>query len=212
MEWRKLKIALFTTIYMLAIVWLAFFMQIMLSIDIDKVAIFPREWVCAANFLISPLFHVDVDHVVNNSIAFLILSLACFYFYGGIALSVILGGIGSGVFVWLFGREAYHVGLSGVCYSLASFLFVSGIIRKNISLRSISLLIVFWQGGLVWGMIPSLSEPLNISWEGHLFGAMVGFIMAFIWKKRGPKDDPEIEDERQEDYLDFDEQLEDDRS
>lgn len=195
MEWRRLKIALFASTYMLLLVWMAFFVEYLLGDSMPRLGIMPREWGSIANFLTAPLIHTSVEHLLNNSIVFFILSLTCFYFYGGIALWVVLGGIGSGFFVWIFGREAYHIGLSGVCYCLTSFLFFSGIIRKNLSLMTISLLVVFLQSEMIWGLFPSLNEPLNISWEGHASGGAVGFFLAFYYRKQGPPNDPVPDDD-----------------
>ena len=204
MELRKLKIALFATIYILVIVWTVFFVQKLLNVDLTSWGILPREWKTVGNFLISPLLHANLEHLFNNSLAFFILSTFAFYFYGGIALRVILGGVFSGVLVWIFGRDSYHIGLSGVVYCLAAFLFTSGIIRKNISLMAVSLLVVFIQSEMIWGLFPSLNEPLQISWEGHLSGAAVGFVMAFIYRKRGPKNDTVMEDDDDEAISDSD--------
>jgi Uncharacterized membrane protein (homolog of Drosophila rhomboid) len=187
---------------MLLLVWLAFFVQYLLGDSMPNLGIMPREWGSIANFLVAPFIHTSLDHLLNNSIVFFILSLTCFYFYRGIALWVILGGIGSGFFVWIFGREAYHVGLSGVCYCLTSFLFFSGIVRRNISLMTISLLVVFLQSGMIWGLFPSLNEPLNISWEGHLSGGAVGFFLALIYRNQGPPNDSMSEGDEEKDEED----------
>jgi membrane associated rhomboid family serine protease len=85
--------------------------------------------------------------------------------------------------VWIGGRTAYHIGASGLIYGFASFLFFSGIIRKNLNLLAISLLVVFLYGGLVWGLFPF---DYKISWESHLFGALTGFILAFVFRNYGP--------------------------
>lgn len=208
MEWRRLKIALFSSVYMLAIVWLVFFIQTQFSSNLDELGIMPRELKSLPSFLFSPFLHANIEHLTNNSIAFFILSVTCFYFYGGVALSVILSGIASGLLVWVFGRDAIHIGLSGVCYCLSSFLFFSGIIRRNASLMAISLLVIFWQSSLIWGMIPSLNEPLNISWESHVAGVFVGFFMAFIYRTKGPVNEVELSDD--EDEEDGDDSLSDD--
>lgn len=51
----------------------------------------------------------------------------------------------------------------------------------------ISLIMVFLYGGFIWGMIPALAKPQNISWEGHLSGAIVGIVLALIYRKKGPQ-------------------------
>lgn len=51
----------------------------------------------------------------------------------------------------------------------------------------ISLIMVFLYGSFIWGMIPELAELQSISWEGHLSGAMVGIVLAFLFRKEGPQ-------------------------
>lgn len=51
----------------------------------------------------------------------------------------------------------------------------------------IALIMVFLYGSFIWGMIPSLAIPQNISWEGHLSGAIIGVLLAFFLRKEGPQ-------------------------
>ena len=81
------------------------------------------------------------------------------------------------------GREAYHIGASGLIYGLATFLFLSGVIRKVRSLMAISLLVVFWYGGMVWGLLPFDYE---VSFEAHITGAVSGIILAILYRDQGP--------------------------
>jgi membrane associated rhomboid family serine protease len=107
-----------------------------------------------------------------------------FYFYPSIAFKVFfLSYFIHGFWLWFFGRESYHIGASGIVYSLSAFLFVSGLIRKNTHLLAISLLVAFLYGSLVWGIFP-LEE--NISWEAHLTGMLAGIVLAFYYKDYGP--------------------------
>ena len=62
---------------------------------------------------------------------------------------------------------------------------------------AISLVVAFLYGGVVWGLLPV--QP-GVSWESHLFGAIAGVIIAFYYRKSGPKDKKyEWEDEPDED-------------
>ncbi len=109
-----------------------------------------------------------------------------FYFYSEIALKIFsLTFIITGTLVWIGGREAWHIGASGLVYGLASFLFFSGIIRKYFRLVALSLLIVFLYGEMVWGIFPGISD--NISWESHMLGFLSGIILAIIYRKQGPQ-------------------------
>jgi membrane associated rhomboid family serine protease len=69
-------------------------------------------------------------------------------------------------------------------YSLAAFLFVSGLIRKNPRLAALSMIIIFLYGSLIWGVFPLKS---GVSWEGHLSGLFAGVITAIFYKDEGPK-------------------------
>jgi hypothetical protein len=89
-------------------------------------------------------------------------------------------------------------------YALAAFHFVSGIIRSDVRLLTLSAIVVFLYGGLVWGLLPIRPE---ISWEGHLSGAIFGVLLAFYYRKyivRREKFDWEDEpdDDEEDDFTD----------
>lgn len=89
----------------------------------------------------------------------------------------------SGIWVWVFAREAFHIGASGIIYSWAAFLFVSGVIRNHPRLMALSLLVAFLYGSMVWGIFP-LRE--RVSWEGHLMGMVAGVVLALFYREQGP--------------------------
>jgi membrane associated rhomboid family serine protease len=78
----------------------------------------------------------------------------------------------------------YHIGASTLIYGLASFLFFSGILRRHRQLMVVSMLVVFLYGSITWGIFPFKTE---ISWEGHLFGAIAGLFVAFNYRGDGPQ-------------------------
>ena len=69
----------------------------------------------------------------------------------------------------------------------------------------IALIMVFLYGSFIWGMIPSLAIPQNISWEGHLSGAIIGVLLAIFLRKEGPQKEVyhwDEEEEEEEDNMD----------
>jgi hypothetical protein len=48
---------------------------------------------------------------------------------------------------------------------------------------AVSLIVVFLYGSMVWGVLPL--EP-GVSWESHLFGGLVGILMAWWYRAVPP--------------------------
>ncbi len=182
--------------FFLLLIWFVKIAETILDINLVYLGIFPLKWNGLIGIFPAPLIHSDFRHLIDNSLPVFFLSLAIFYFYKPVAFKVFFyTWFITGMAVWIGGRSAYHIGASGLIYGFASFLFFSGIIRKNINLLAISLLVVFLYGGLVWGIFPF---DYKISWESHLFGALTGCILAFAFKKYGPPPPEEIPEEEDE--------------
>ncbi|MBN2746494.1 MAG: rhomboid family intramembrane serine protease [Bacteroidales bacterium] len=132
--------------------------------------------------------HSDTGHLISNLIPFFILGWALFYYYRDFAFkSLIMMWLLSGLWVWLFARNSYHVGASGVVYALAFFHVTSALIRRVFALMAFAALIFFLYGGLVWGFFPEFFPERNISWESHLMGAIAGVVVAWYYRKSGPQ-------------------------
>ena len=187
------------------LMWLVKISEILFEADFTKGGIYPQTVKGLPGIVLSPFIHADFRHLFNNTIPLFLLSLALFYFYSEVALIVFLWNwLLTGIFVWLAGRAAWHIGASGLVYGLASFLFFSGIIRRYFRLVALSLLIVFLYGSMVWGIFPGVYQ--NVSWESHMVGAFSGVIQAILYRKEGPQQpkyewmdddepEPEIESE-----------------
>jgi len=68
---------------------------------------------------------------------------------------------------------------------------------------SITLLIAFLYGGMVWGVFPQFFPREHISWESHLMGLVAGAVLAVYYRKEGPQRIRyEWEDENEEDEED----------
>ncbi len=181
--------------------WLLKIIEQSSGISFVKLGIYPLHINGLQGILFSPFIHSDYSHLISNSLPFFILGFMLIYFYRRISYRIFfLLYFLSGLCTWLMGREAWHIGASGVVYALAAFHFVSGIIRSDVRLLTLSVVVVFLYGGLVWGLLPIRPE---ISWEGHLSGAISGVVLAFYYRKyiiRREKFDweYEMEDEEEE--------------
>ena len=107
--------------------------------------------------------------------------IAVFYFYEKIALEVFVWiYLVTGFWVWVAARQAYHIGASGLVYGLATFLFFSGLFRKDIRSVAVATAIGFLYSGILQGIFPTTE---NISWESHLLGAGAGILCAFYFRR-----------------------------
>ena len=183
---KKFFLSLIIPGIFISLMWLVKITEVLFDADFSVFGIYPLTVKGLPGILLSPFIHADFRHLFNNSLPLFLLSLSLFYFYSEIALKIFsLTFIITGILVWLGGREAWHIGASGMVYGLASFLFFSGIIRKYFRLVALSLLIVFLYGQMVWGIFPGIHE--NISWESHMLGFISGIVLAIIYRKEGPQ-------------------------
>ena len=121
-------------------------------------------------------------HIVSNTFPLLILGSILFFYYKRIAGKVFLGAyFFTNILVWLLARPAYHIGASGLVYGLAAFLVAFGIFRRDAMSIIISLVVVILYGSIFFGVLPTNS---HVSWESHLFGAIVGVLLAMAFKNK----------------------------
>jgi membrane associated rhomboid family serine protease len=160
--------------------------EVLFEINLLRLGIHPLSADGISGIFLSPFIHADFRHLFNNTLPLFILSVAMFYFYSEVATKIFfLNYLFTGILVWLAGREAWHIGASGLVYGLASFLFFSGIIRNYYRLVALSLIVVFLYGGMVWGIFPGPDK--NISWESHMLGFFAGIALSIWFRDEGPQ-------------------------
>jgi len=196
-EKRRFIHSLVFPMIMLLVMFIVQLLSYLENWDIYYLGVKPLSIKGLPGIVFSPVIHSNWQHFFNNATAFTILAVSLFYFYRQIAYRVFFViYILSGVSLWFGGRDAWHIGASGIVYGLAAFLLFSGIIRRHIPLMSVALFVIFLYGSLVWGMFP-LADNMPHSWEGHLWGFLAGVIAAIVYRKDGPQrpHSPFIEDE-----------------
>lgn len=174
----------------LIVIWLVFWVDNTWNLDLILYGISPRTISGLKGILFAPLIHGDLNHILNNSLPVLILGSMIFYFYKPIAWPAIFWiYLISGLWLWVGGRNNdvipnYHIGASTLIYGFSAFLFFSGVFRKHKQLMMVSAFVVFMYGSITHGIFPF---DTKISWEGHLFGAISGILVAFNYRKDGPQ-------------------------
>lgn len=161
--------------------WLCFTIQLYSGVDLGFLGVLPRTMYGLLGVFTAPLVHGSTAHLISNTFPLLFLGTTVYMFYDRIATQVFLQCyFFTNILVWIFGREYYHIGASGLVYALAGFLIFFGMFRRNPKSILISVIVIFLYGGLIYGIIP---QNTYVSWESHLLGAIVGVGSAFGMSK-----------------------------
>jgi membrane associated rhomboid family serine protease len=144
--------------------------------------IHPREMGTAYTIFTAPWLHGDFSHLLSNLSGFIVLGFLCLlngirYFLKASMLIIVI----TGALVWLFGREATHIGASGWIFGLWSLAIAWAWFDRSWRNIAISVAVVFFYGGMVFGVLPTQSY---VSFESHLFGALAGIFAAFTLSKK----------------------------
>ena len=183
-------------------VWLAFGLTILLNGWPLQWGVQPRQPLGLIGILAAPFLHASFPHLLSNTVPLWVGLVAMLFLYPNAALRVLPWmWVASGGLTWLFGREATHVGASGLVYAILTYVFVAGVLRRDMRSMGVSLMLAFVYGYLVWGVFPV--QPA-MSWEMHLFGLLSGVALA-LWFRHWdvtPRKvyDWELEDELGEEF------------
>jgi len=167
-----------------AVLWSIKIIESLLSASFIGYGIYPGEYTGLTGILLAPLIHSSYSHLLANTAPLLILGTALLYGYPKSARIVIpVLYIGTGLGVWLFARQAYHIGASGLTFGFMFFVFSIGALRWDRRAIALAMIVFFLYGGMIWGIFPH--DP-DISFESHLFGALIGVTLAVLLRNHDP--------------------------
>jgi membrane associated rhomboid family serine protease len=156
--------------------WLLELLDSAMGSSLDGFGIVPRSEEGLFGIAAAPFLHLGFGHLIANTTALLVLGalilLTSPYFWMVTVAVALFGGLG----VWITGDPSTVViGASGLVYGYAAYLVALGIFRRSLMNLLVAVLVVVLYGGFVFGVFPGQA---NVSWQGHLFGAVVGVVMA----------------------------------
>jgi membrane associated rhomboid family serine protease len=173
----------------IGVIWAVFLASWMFP-AIDHFGVVPRRMIGLVGIPAMPFLHANLQHILSNTVPLFVLLMLL---AGSRAESwevVVLITFLGGLLLWIFGREAIHIGASGLISGLAAFLILSGFLERRIIPLLIALLVGFLYGSvLVMGVIPRIGS--QVSWDGHLCGAIAGGIVAFALARGSRRDQQE---------------------
>ena len=181
---RHLKRSFTAVASFTAVLWLIKMVEMMVGANFASYGVYPGQPGGLTGIIWSPLIHTSFSHLLANTAPLLLLGTALLYGYPRSAKIVIPAVyFGSGLGVWLFARDAFHVGASGLTFGFMFFVFTVGVLRWDKRATALSLVVFFLYGGMIWGIFPS--QP-DISFESHFFGAMIGIALAVLLRNYDP--------------------------
>lgn len=171
----------------IAVMWIVQIIQEFFHLQLGQFGLLPRDLHGVLGIFTAPFIHGSWSHLISNSIPLFVLGAMMLFFYPKTATKAIFWiYILTGVSMWLFARHVYHIGASGVVYGMVTFIFWTGVFRRNIKAIALGLIVAFYYGSLIWGILPGQE---GISWEGHLLGALAGIFVAYWFKKNIEQDE-----------------------
>ncbi len=192
-EKRRLFVSIAIPLSFVLFLWAIKLSELFFHFSLAEYGLYPRRLYGLIGILTGPLIHASITHLLSNSVPLLLIGIGMFYFYPKASYRVaIMVYLIPGIFDWFLARPAYHIGASGLIYGFVTFLFFSGLIRRDTRSIALALIVTFLYGSLIWGILP-VDE--GVSWETHLFGALTGIFAAFVFKNLDPYKKYEWEDE-----------------
>ena len=153
-----------------------------LGLELQRFGIRPREMAGLAGIVAAPLLHGDIAHLAANALPLLLAGTMLLYLYPDSSRIVLPAlYLGPGLLVWLFGRDSVHIGASGLVYGIVAYVFLGGVLRRDRRAWAASVLLAFFYGAMVWGVLP---VKHGVSWETHLAAAAIGIALAIALRHR----------------------------
>ena len=183
----------------LVVMWSVFLFETLLRIDLSPFGLRPRSGAGLLGLVTTPLLHGSLSHILSNSLPLFVGGVAMLFLYPNSAARALpMIYIGSAALAWVFARPSVHIGASGLVYGLLAYVFVSGMLRRDLRSVGVSLMIFFFYGSMIWGVLP---VERSTSWELHISGLVVGVLLAFFYRSwdRPPLKRYDWEDEEPDD-------------
>ncbi len=162
----------------LAVLWAIELVDtLVLGSSLQRHGIHPREVSGLWGVLLSPFLHGGFGHLIANSGPFVV--LGCLVrgrgkvpFLEASAVIIVVGGLGT----WLTGgAHSNHIGASGLIFGWLGYLLLAGWYERSMVTIATSVVVGVIYGGMIWGVLPT--RP-GVSWQGHLFGFLGGWLAA----------------------------------
>ena len=160
------------------LLWVIEIIDVASGSRVEQAGIDPRSVDGLWGILFAPVLHDDWAHLIANTIPVLVLGFLVLLSGLGRGLTAtgiiwVVGGIGT----WSTGGNGNHIGASILIFGFIAYLLTRGFFTRNLGQLAIGVIVFVVYGGALWGVLPSAP---NVSWQGHLFGAIGGVVAAWV--------------------------------
>lgn len=181
---RRFLTAVLVSVGFIAVLWWIKIIELWMGLSFSYLGVHPRTAFGLVGLLTAPVLHGSVGHLINNTLPLLVLGTLVISIYPRAASrAIVLIWLGSGLGIWIIGRESSHLGASGLAHGLMFFLFALGLLRRDRPAIATAMIAFFLYGGMLLTILPG--DP-QVSWEAHMSGAFFGVLAAILWFRRDP--------------------------
>jgi membrane associated rhomboid family serine protease len=178
--------ALLIMLLLLAGMWVLEFFDQLSGNELDQLGIHAQEIDGVPEILTAPFLHAGWDHLISNSLPFLVLGFLVLL--SGLArwlVSSLIIIVISGLTAWsLTPPHTIILGASGLIFGWLTYLMARGIWSRRPAQVVVAVLVLLVYGGLIWGVFPSSA---GVSWQAHLGGAVGGVVAAWLLHRRATR-------------------------
>jgi membrane associated rhomboid family serine protease len=171
--------AAFLILGLLALMWFLEFYDQSTRNSLDRFGIHARQLIGLPEIFTAPFLHGSFEHLSGNSLPFLVFGfiVALGGFTRWLKASLICV-IASGLAAWLLTPPGTIVlGASGLIMGWLTYIITRGFFDRRPGRIILGLVVLFFYGGLIWGVLPSAP---GVSWQAHLGGAIGGVVAARV--------------------------------
>ena len=168
-------------VFLLAL-WLVRIVDATIPLSLVEYGLYPRRLSGLAGIVTMPFLHADFGHLFSNTASLGILLGLLVGSQKSPWHLVLLTSLFGGALLWLVGRNANHVGASGLVFGLIGLLIVNGLLRQRLVPIAVAILVgVLFGGTTLSGILPGGDQ--QVSWDGHLCGLIGGIAVAFLFSR-----------------------------
>ncbi len=168
-------------VIIVVLLWAVELLNIFMGHRLVSWGIVPRTLSGLIGIPLAPILHGGIWHAISNTIPLILLgSLTLLGGKGRFWETTIYITLLTGLLVWLFARDAHHVGASGLVFGYFGVILARAAIERSFTSIFLGLVTVMFYGGLIWGILPMRS---HVSFESHLFGLIAGVLIVWLEAK-----------------------------